>query len=140
MHKILPLTLGLLLLAGCTSIPLTAYPNEAPAPAYANPPAAGESGIEGQVLIGPTCPVVQEGDKCADKPYQTTLTLLNPQGELILRFETDAEGRFKIPLPSGKYVLHPETTGRYPFAAEQEFTVTTGEYTQITITYESGIR
>ena len=33
------------------------------------------SGIEGQVLIGPMCPVVQAGTPCPDKPYQATIVL-----------------------------------------------------------------
>jgi len=137
MKKILALTLGLLLLAGCTPVTPQAYPNDGTA--YENP-VLGESGVEGQVFIGPSCPVVEVGSECPDKPYQATLTIKNPQGEEILKIQTDAEGRFRIPLPSGKYVLHPESEGRYPRAAEQEFTVTAGQYTQVIITYESGIR
>jgi hypothetical protein len=138
MQKILVFTLSLLLLAGCTPAAESAYPNIETAPAYANPTV--ESGVEGQALIGPTCPVVREGDDCADKPYQTTLTIQNPQGELILQVQTDADGRFRVPLPSGMYILHPETTGRYPSTADQEFTVMAGQFTQIIVTYDSGIR
>ena len=139
MQKIIVLmTLSLLLLTGCTPTAGSAYPNNGTVPAYANPPA--ESGIEGQVLIGPACPVVQEGVDCADKPYQATLSINNPQGELVIQVQTDADGRFRIPLPSGQYILHPESTGRYPSAADQNFTVTAGQFTQITVTYDSGIR
>ena len=138
MRKVLPLTLCLLLLAGCASTPSTAYPNGGPA--YANPPASGESGVEGQVFIGPGCPVTQADTSCPDKPYQATLVIRNPQGEEILKVQTDVDGKFRIPLPSGKYVLHPETQGRYPTASDQEFTVTAGQFTQVIGTYDSGIR
>ncbi|HET8671634.1 MAG TPA: hypothetical protein VFM05_13735, partial [Candidatus Saccharimonadales bacterium] len=33
------------------------------------------SGIEGQVMIGPMCPVVQPGQECPDQTYQATLTV-----------------------------------------------------------------
>lgn len=135
MRKILIMGLSLLLLAGCTTP--TAYPNDGTA--YANP-VISESGVEGQVFIGPSCPVVQVGSECPDKPYQATLTLFNPQGEEVLKIQTDAEGKFRIPLPSGKYVLHPESEGRYPMATDQEFTVSAGQYTQVIVTYDSGIR
>ena len=139
MRKALPLTLCLLLLAGCASAPLTAYPNGDSA--YTNPLAAsGESGVEGQVFIGPGCPVAQADTPCPDKPYQATLVIRNPQGEEILKVQTDADGKFRILLPSGKYVLHPETQGRYPTASDQEFTVTAGQFTQVIVTYDSGIR
>ena len=139
MRKIIIMTLSLFLLAGCTPAAGSAYPNTGTIPAYTNPPAGG-SGVEGQVLIGPFCPVVQVETQCPDQPYQATLTIKNPQGEMILQIQTDAEGRFRIPLPSGNYILHPETTGRYPSAPDQNFAVDPGVYTQITVTYDSGIR
>ncbi|MBI5298147.1 MAG: carboxypeptidase regulatory-like domain-containing protein [Chloroflexi bacterium] len=138
MHKILVLTLSLLLLAGCASTP-QAYPNDEPVPAYTNPP--GQSGIEGQVFIGPACPGPQsETTDCPDRPYQATLQIMNPQGELVLEIQTDEEGRFRVQLPSGKYVLHPVTSGRYPTASEQAFTVTVGQFTELIVTYDSGMR
>ncbi len=142
MRKIIVLTLSLLLLTGCAPAAGSAYPNDGigTSPAYANPPTT--SGIEGKVLIGPSCPgpAAAEGSACPDKPYQTTLTIENPQGELILQVPTDADGQFRILLPSGDYILHPESTGRYPSAADQNVTVTPGQFTQVTITYDSGIR
>ncbi len=138
MRKIIALTLSLLLLAGCTPAAGSAYPNAGSVPAYANPPA--ESGIAGQVLIGPGCPVQQVDTACPDRPYQTTLTVNNLAGEKIVQVQTDADGRFRVPLPSGDYILHPETTGRYPSAADQNITVSVGQFTQIIVTYDSGIR
>jgi len=138
MQKIIALTLSLLLLAGCTPAAGSAYPNAGTVPAYANPPAA--SGIEGQVLIGPTCPVVKEGVDCADRPYQAGLTVNSPEGIKIVQIQTDEQGKFRIPLPAGDYILHPESTGRYPSVADQNITVTAGQFTQIIVTYDSGIR
>ena len=99
-----------------------------------------DSGIEGQVLIGPTCPVVVEGQDCADKPYQATLTVNSPNGRKIAQVQTDEEGRFKIPLAPGEYILHPESPNVMPFAGEQTFIVETGKFTQIVVNYDSGIR
>ena len=101
------------------------------------------TGIEGQVLIGPICPVVQEGKGCPDKPYQATLTILDSSGtRKITRFQTDAEGWFRLPLAPGNYILHPETPDNIalPIAPEQNFTVTEGQFTQINVVYDSGIR
>lgn len=103
-------------------------------------PASPDSGIEGQVLIGPVCPVVQQGQECPDQPYQATLTVNSPNGREIVKIQTDAEGRFTIPLEPGEYVLHPESPNVMPFAAEQTFIVESGKYTQITVIYDSGIR
>jgi len=62
------------------------------------------------------------------------------EGERIVQAQTDEEGRFRIPLNPGKYTLHPESPHNYPFADEQTFTVEEGEYTQVTVKYDSGIR
>jgi len=103
-------------------------------------PATATSGIEGQVFIGPTCPVVQQGQDCPDKPYQATLTVNGSDGRMVAQVKTDAEGRFKIPLDAGEYILHPESPNMLPFASEQTFTVREDQFTKMTVTYDSGIR
>ena len=104
-----------------------------------NPTPRG-SGIEGQVLIGPMCPVVQQGQECPDQPYQATLTVYSPMGVQIVQFQTDEQGHFNAPLVPGEYFLHPESPNGIPFAGDQTFLVETGRYTHITVTYDSGIR
>jgi hypothetical protein len=103
-------------------------------------PAPRESGIEGLVLIGPMCPVAQQGQGCPDQPYQATLTVKNPNGGMIVQFQTDGQGHFRIPLASGQYILHPESPNGLPFATDQLIVVGTGQYTQIIVKYDSGIR
>jgi hypothetical protein len=87
--------------------------------------------------------VVQQGKECPDNPYQATLIVLDSSGAReITRFQTDAEGRFRLPLAPGNYILHPETPENMPMpiAPEQNFTVTEGRFTQINVVYDSGIR
>lgn len=103
-------------------------------------PAPTDSGIEGQVFIGPMCPVVQEGQECPDQPYQATLTVLSLGGERIVQVQADEQGRFKIPLEAGEYILHPESPNVMPFASEQTFVVEAGKFTQVIVKYDSGIR
>jgi len=104
-----------------------------------NPTPRG-SGVQGQVLIGPTCAVVQQGQACPDQPYQATLTVNSSSGVRITQVQTDAQGHFRIPLVPGQYVLHPESPNGVPFASDQSFSVVTGQYTQVTVNYDSGIR
>jgi hypothetical protein len=98
------------------------------------------SGLEGQVLLGPMCPVVQSGQECPDQPYQATLTVKSLDGLQITQFQTDAQGRFRVSLVPGQYILHPESPNGIPFAEDQSFRVETGRYTKITVYYDSGIR
>jgi hypothetical protein len=84
--------------------------------------------------------VEQVNHPCPDKPYQATLSVLTPARTKILEFQTDAEGHFRISLAPGDYILHPESPNVMPHAAEQTFTVITGKFTHLTVTYDSGIR
>ena len=103
-----------------------------------SPPA--DTGIEGQVFIGPTCPVVQLNNPCPDRPYQATLSVLDSNHRKVVKFQTDANGSFHVALAPGAYILHPESPGVMPVASEQPFTVIAGQFTHLNITYDSGIR
>ena len=103
-------------------------------------PQETNSGIEGQVFIGPTCPVMRIGQECPDDPYQAVLTVNSLGGERIVQVQTDEEGRFRIPLEAGEYILHPESPNTLPHAEEQTITVEKGKFTEVTVTYDSGIR
>jgi hypothetical protein len=103
-------------------------------------PTPTDSGVEGQVFVGPMCPVVQEGEECPDQPYQADLMVTSSGGRVIVRFRTDEDGRFRVLLAPGDYILHPESQNAMPFAAEQPFTVLPGQFTQVVLTYDSGIR
>jgi hypothetical protein len=105
-------------------------------------PTPTDSGITGQALIGPICPVVRVGGDCPDAPYQATLTVLDSRGAVVVRFETDEEGRFRVPLAPGEYTLRPESPeGKpLPIAGEQTFRVNPGTFTELTVNYDSGIR
>ena len=103
-------------------------------------PTPTDSGIEGQALIGPICPVVQAGQECPDQPYQAVLTVNSPTGERVVQVQTDENGMFKIPLAPGEYILHPESPTALPFASEQTVRVEAGKFTQVMVSYDSGIR
>lgn len=103
-------------------------------------PTAVDSGIDGQVTIGPTCPVVQVGMDCADKPFQAEFVVLDKNGREVLRFSSDPQGLFKVNLDPGDFRLHPVSTGVMPYAADQDFIVTEGQFTHLTIQFDSGIR
>jgi hypothetical protein len=114
----------LLLLAACARTP-TPPPN---------------TGIEGQVLIGPMCPVIQAGTPCPDQPYQATLLVLDSRGNRVGEVQSDALGQFQIPLPPGDYRLVPQSPDGFTHAAEQNVSVIAGQFTLISIIYDSGIR
>ena len=106
---------------------------------FYNPTPRG-SGIEGQVLIGPMCPVTQQGQECPDQPYQATLTIQSRNGLQIMQFQTDEQGNFRVALAPGEYILNPESPNGIPYAGDQTFIVEMGRFTRLTVNYDSGIR
>lgn len=101
------------------------------------------SGIEGQVLIGPMCPVVREGTPCPDEPYQATVDVWNAaRNRKVQTFTTDEDGRFRIALAPGEYYIDPQTpqSGGPPTPAPQTVTVPADRFVQISLSYDSGIR
>ena len=117
-------------LSACTAInPATSTPT-------------GTSGIEGNVTIGPTCPgpVRIDGTECKDKPYQATISVLAMDGSQVTRFQTDANGYFKIPLSPGTYILHPESDTPMPHTGDQSVVISEGQYTLVSVMYDTGMR
>jgi hypothetical protein len=100
------------------------------------------SGIEGNVTEGPICPgpVSIGNNTCPDQPYQTTITILDAHGKQSAHIQTDSAGNFKIQLAPGTYTLHPESGRPFPIARDQIIVIEKGQYTQVTIIYDTGIR
>lgn len=130
MHRTAPafIVLGIAALVGChgsSSILL-------------GPDAA--QGIDGQVLLGPMCPVQQAGDSCPDQPYQAWITVLTDKGGSVTRVRSGTDGRFRVGLAPGTYVLHPESGDPLPRASDQSVGVTAGRYAEVTVSFDTGIR
>ena len=115
-------------------------PPPPPPPLRCDPTAA--SGIAGLVLIGPTCPVVRPDDPCPDRPFSADLVVRNAQGTAVCTTSSGEDGRFQVGLPPGGYELDPQSgqPGGLPYAAPQPVTVEPGRYTEVTVTFDSGIR
>ena len=104
-------------------------------------PAAPDSGVEGRVWVGPTCPVVQEGLECPDAPLEADLEVVNTGGRVVARSRSAEDGTYRIPLVAGSYVLTPlPGEAGLPFASPIAFEVQEGDWVTLDITYDSGIR
>ena len=107
-------------------------------------PTGAASGIEGQALVGPVCPVVstENQTKCADQPYQAVVIVMDKQNKVVTQFQTDETGHFKVELPPGTYTLNPQSSqnAAFPRAGIQQVTIQEGEFTQVVINFDSGIR
>lgn len=100
------------------------------------------AGITGRAMVGPMCPVVQEGTECPDQPLQVEITVLDDDGDEVATFETGEDGRFSLGLFPGRYTIDPQVPpgGPPPQAERQTVDVVDGEYTEVLVQYDSGIR
>ena len=94
-------------------------------------------------MVNGNCPVIKDHSPCPDKPLSARLTVTRPNSDApVTHVTTDSDGRFHLPLPPGRYVLHPSnlTGALHPAAAPIEVEVGSGVYTAVTVPFDSGIR
>ena len=60
--------------------------------------------------------------------------------KVVAEFASGADGKFRVVLAPGTYLIDPEVGSVYPRANTQEVVVTKNVFTHITIQYDSGIR
>ncbi len=100
----------------------------------------GTSGIRGRAVSGPQCPVEVEGSPCPDLPYEGIVVATDAATGDAFTVETDAEGRFELPLAPGRYEVSIQSESQPPFAKPQTVTVEQGAFAEITVTVDTGIR
>jgi hypothetical protein len=107
------------------------------------PATDGESGIEGIALLGPQCPVERADSPCPDQPYpDAEIEIRDPNGDVVDTVTTDADGRFRVALEPGAYVLQgaADPSRQFPFSKPVDVTVTQGEFVEVVVPFDTGIR
>ena len=106
------------------------------------PPQAA-SGIDGVAIVGPLNPLPPPPGVPDSAPLPGAVISIQPAngGAEITHVTTDAHGRFTIKLPAGRYLLVPvpRPGGMPPFGESQVVVVHAGQYTHVTVNYDSGI-
>lgn len=102
------------------------------------------SGIRGSVILGPTCPTGSEPGAndpvpCLT-PYSAQLVILDEDNEVAGRVTSGEDGRFEVELPAGDYIVTPLGGDPYPIAQPIAVSVPIGEFVEVQINYDTGIR
>jgi len=97
-------------------------------------------GIDGDVLLGPMCPVMTEGNPCPDQPYATAIVIRDARGKVVTNISSGTDGHFAVGLEPGDYRLSPQVGNPWPRAEEMEVAVERGKWTVVTVHYDTGIR
>jgi hypothetical protein len=100
----------------------------------------GTSGIRGQALAGPQCPVEVQGSPCPPVPWEGTVVATDVDGGAGYTVETDTDGRFELPLEPGTYEISIVSDSSPPFAKPQSVTVEPGSFAEVTVSVDTGIR
>lgn len=106
------------LLAGCATHRGTPSPGASSSAAAMSPgPTTGashgttsgvDSGVSGQTMVDGGCPVLRPESPCPDRPLPARIVVVAADSAAIVTsIDTDSDGRFRIPLAPGRYVLQP---------------------------------
>lgn len=100
---------------------------------------AGHSGVIGVALVGPTCPVEGAGKDCGNRPAQGTVLVQDrASGAAAATVQTGADGRFRVALPPGEYVVT-ASSQEAESCGSIEVTVARERYAEVEILCDSGI-
>jgi hypothetical protein len=101
------------------------------------------SGVRGNILLGPTCPVIQNppDPQCNNRPYSTLVTVFRKSDRVHAYAigESDKEGKFSFSLPPGEYEIHAGESN-LPRCASIDVKIEPNIYTPVTVYCDTGIR
>jgi hypothetical protein len=97
------------------------------------------TGLEGTMRRGPTQPVCQVDQPCS-APFTAGFEVLQG-GQIVARFQSDAEGHFLIHLPPGIYMVTPDESAPLLTRADaHDVTVGSSGLTHVELEFDTGIR
>ena len=110
-----------------------------------SPSGPAESGVTGVVQLGPQCPVETEGQPCDERPAAQVAVTISRQlpgeayaaGEVVARGVTNADGRFRIAVAPGEYVVSAEAGMSCEL---MDARVAEGIYVEVVVPCDTGIR
>ena len=103
------------------------------------------SGVTGLVHVGPQCAVESASKPCEDQPAANVVVTVSDQlpgdsyaaGEVVARAKTNADGRYRIVVAPGDYVV----TADAGMSCElMDARVTNAAFAEVDIPCDSGIR
>lgn len=119
------------------SLPTTTL--DAP-PSPVSTPATPASGIRLTAMMGPTCPGPERPGQVCTQPYEGVFVVTDGSSVEVARVTSDQNGQATIDLPPGEYTIAPKIEGRFPAGAPTTVTVLSGQYVEVDVELDTGIR
>lgn len=98
------------------------------------------SGIHLVATIRPTCPGPERPGQVCTRPYEGLFVVTDSAGVEVARASTNQNGKATIDLPAGSYTVTPKVDGKFPSGAPVAVVVPPGQYLEVSIDLDSGIR
>ncbi len=126
-------------LAGLLAVLIIACgPESGPSP---TPSAGPNSGVRGIVLLGPTCADLSVDASPCLTPYAAQMAIVDSNGNFVTTVTSGPDGHFQVALPPGDYVIQPKSDPNgYPSGAAVPVSVVAGDFTDVEVDYDTGIR
>jgi len=101
-----------------------------------------DSGVRGEVVSGPQCPVETIEDPCPDLPVSgIVVSVSTADGSVTAEARTDAKGRFEVAVFPGEYVVQPVVeSGGVAFSKTVQVIVSDERFVEVTLQVDTGIR
>jgi hypothetical protein len=141
-HWTLPAIPALFVLAALTGACNQPAATSGPSSPTSGPSAALGTGVRGQVLAGPTCPVEQAGQSpCIRAVSGARIQALDSSNAVVATGISDAAGAYFLALKPGTYTIEPQPVeGLMGTARPVSVVVGAGPPARLDITYDTGIR
>jgi len=106
-----------------------------------SPASVGGAGLYGTVRIKPGMPVCRVGTSCA-RPARGFRLAFFRNGRKVATATTDARGRYRVSLDSGRYAVHAgrRAISRKAGLSPTRIAVPSGRFAKRDFTYDIGIR
>jgi len=107
-----------------------------------NSPGPAASGIQGRVTVDQGCPQITSAP-CPRRPMPARLVIRPDQaGQDTVHASTGPDGRFRIPLPPGRYTIQPLNLDGAPVPTAMPVVVWVhpGSWATLPIEFDSGVR
>ncbi len=97
--------------------------------------------VSGTVLSVPACPGPERsGHPCPPRAVKNATVAALVGSKTVVSTHTTADGRFRLSLPAGTYLIRATNVGGYPSTAAQTVVLSAARPVRITLTVDSGMR
>jgi hypothetical protein len=104
---------------------------------------SSDSGVSGLTVVDRGCAALRGSTPCPTEPLRARVEAVRAGSTATAGWtESDADGRFRLALAPGQYVLHPQNLSGAPVptAMPVAVEVRSGSYVEVTLQFDSGVR